>query len=151
MAIQVTTTRTTTSGNSVLATVPLWVIKTVSLIAACVIIFVYVSNAEKIAYHPKTAILFILTAGFLLGWSLRAISGNFFNIVYVNHFYYWILFLLNIIALVLAVIQLANEGNTNWKNSLILLTVSFTATTIASLIVLLFLVGGRYSIVNSNL
>uniref|UniRef100_A0A0K0FMZ7 MARVEL domain-containing protein n=1 Tax=Strongyloides venezuelensis TaxID=75913 RepID=A0A0K0FMZ7_STRVS len=151
MPIQVTTTTTRTTSGGCVATIPLWVIKTISLIAACIVLYVFLSYPSRVAHFPKTAILFLITAGFLLGWSLRAISGNFFNIIYVNHFYYWVLAILNIFALVMAIINLANEGNTSWKNSLILLTISFTASSIASLIVLIFLVGGKYTIVNNNL
>uniref|UniRef100_A0A0N4Z1B9 MARVEL domain-containing protein n=1 Tax=Parastrongyloides trichosuri TaxID=131310 RepID=A0A0N4Z1B9_PARTI len=151
MPVQITTTTSRTTTSGCVATVPLWVIKTVSLIAACVILYVFLAHPSRVAYFPKTAILFLITAGFLLGWSLRAISGNFFNIIYVNHFYYWVLAFLNIFALIMAIVNLANEGNTSWKNDLILLTISFTASTIASLIVLIFLVGGKYTIVNSNL
>ncbi|VIO98870.1 Uncharacterized protein BM_BM1437 [Brugia malayi] len=97
----VTTTRTTGFRSS---TIPVWVIKLLTVIIALVLILlVYLQDKGVRASYSTTYIIIALTCGLLLGWSIGSVLQQIFFIRTVEIIVNTILTVLAICSLIVAV------------------------------------------------
>ncbi|KAK6108762.1 putative integral membrane protein [Brugia pahangi] len=97
----VTTTRTTGFRSS---TIPVWVIKLLTVIIALVVILlVYLQDKGVRASYSTTYIIIALTCGLLLGWSIGSVLQQIFFIRTVEIIVNTILTVLAICSLIVAV------------------------------------------------
>ncbi|KHN80196.1 hypothetical protein Tcan_03276 [Toxocara canis] len=101
----VTTTRTTSGFRS--STIPVWVIKLLTVVIALVVLLLmYMQDKAVRAGYSTTFIVIALTCGILLGWSIGSVLQQVFFIRTVVFFIRTVEILVNVILTVLAVLSL---------------------------------------------
>ncbi|KAL3985655.1 putative integral membrane protein [Acanthocheilonema viteae] len=105
----VTTTRTTGFRSS---TIPVWVIKLLTVIIALVVILlIYLQDKGVRANYSTTYIIIALTCGLLLGWSIGSVLQQIFFIRTVEIVVNTILTILAICSLIVTVLFLLDRSD----------------------------------------